>query len=464
MKILFVYTDINVRGGALSYHFGVGQLSAVLKQHGHDVRLLHMFGKLDIDALKQSLTQFDPGIVAFTVVYPQFRFVKRIIETLRPWNAFVLAGGPHFTVKPDSVAEIEGLDAVCIGEGEYAMLDLAAALEREEPVRGIHNLWVRHKDGSVTKNPTRPFIENLDELPFYDREICDYQAIIDSDFQTATFQFGRGCPFSCTYCSNHVIRDAQAGPYVRFRSVDAALEEIGAVTSRYKVKYLYLNDDTFMVKKSFFEEFCRRYRERFSFPFFVNGRPEQITPEVCQLLKEAGCQRMTMGIEHGDEGFRNKVLRRRMSNDQIVRAFELCRAAGFKTKSHNLVGLPYETPELHMETVRLNSRILPDSFNLHIFEPYPGTTLGDVCWKEGLVDPKREDAEFVGQTDTILKMPQFPREQILKCFRRFAFRVYRKHSLLKAIPYYVYYSRYGEFLVRLLQPVKRFIRKAAMGV
>lgn len=464
MRVLFVYTDINVRGGALSYQFGIGMLSAVLKAGGHDTRLHHMFGSFDLEPLRRTLAEYEPDIVGFSVVYPQWRFVKRIVEELRPWKAFTIFGGAHPTVVPDCIEQVEGLDAVCVGEGEHPLLDLANALRDGRPVDGIANLIVRRPDGSIARNPTRPFIPDLDALPFYDREVCDYQAIVDSDYATATFQFGRGCPYTCTYCSNHVIRKAQAGKYVRFPSVDHALEEVRRVTRNYKVQYLYLNDDTFMADKKFFFEFCGRYPREFSYPFFVNGRPEQITEEVCKVLKEAGCQRMTMGIEHGNEEFRTQVLGRRMSNEAIVRAFDLCRKYGFKTKSHNLVGLPHETPAIHMETVAINQRILPDSFNLHIFEPYPGTVLGDVALKEGLVDPERADAEFVGQTDTILRLPGFPRKEILRAFRLFAFRVYRKHSLAKAIPYLVYYSRWGEPLIRLLQPFKRIIRKFAMGV
>jgi radical SAM superfamily enzyme YgiQ (UPF0313 family) len=246
--------------------------------------------------------------------------------------------------------------------------------------------------------------------------------------------------------------------------VDHILAEIRQLTDKYRFKFLYLNDDTFLADKKFFFEFCERYPKEFSFPFGVNARPEQINEEVCEALKKAGCIRMTMGIEHGNEEFRTKVLNRRMTNESIIRAFALCRKAGFKTKSHNLVGLPHETPAIHMDTVRINQQIQPDSFNLHIFEPYPGTVLGDIALKEGLIDPQRADAEFVGQTDTILRLPGFPREEILRAFRLFAFRVYRKHSLLKAIPYLVYYSRWGEPLIRVLQPFKRIVRKFAMGV
>jgi anaerobic magnesium-protoporphyrin IX monomethyl ester cyclase len=464
VKILFVYTDINVRGGALSYQFGIGQLSAVLRQHGHATRLHYMFGDLDLDALRACVAEYKPDVVGFTLVYPQYRFVKKAIEALAPWPAFTICGGAHTSVMPNCLEDIAGLDAICIGEGEYPMLDLVKALEAGTPVDGIPNLWIKKPDGTIIRNKPRPFIEDLNELPFYDREFCDYQAIIDSDFKVATFQFGRGCPFSCTYCSNHIIRAAQEGRYVRFRSVAGALEEVRQVVNRFDVKSLYFNDDTFMVNKPFFEGFCEQYPREFSYPFLVNARPEQINEDVCRRLKEAGCTRVTMGVEHGDEQYRAEVLGRRMTNATIIQAFDLCRKYGLKTKAHNLVGLPHETPAIHMQTVELNARILPDSFNLHIFEPYPGTTLGDVCVQENLIDTDRQDAEFVGQTDTILKLPGFPREEILRNFRLFGFRIYRKKSLLKALPYYVYYSRYGEALVRLLQPVKRIIRRLAMGV
>jgi radical SAM superfamily enzyme YgiQ (UPF0313 family) len=436
----------------------------VLKAHGHETRLHHMFGRYDVAPLRAVLEAWQPDVVGFTVVYPQWRFVKRVLADLSPWRAVTICGGAHPTVVPQCLEEVPELNAICVGEGEYPLLELVEALREGRSLESIPGLWVRRKDGTVVRNDPRPFIEDLDALPFYDREFVDYQAIIASDFKTATFQFGRGCPFDCSYCSNHVIRKRQHGPYVRFRSVTRSLEEIRRVVTRFQVKYLYLNDDTFMVTRSWFEEFCDRYPREFEYPIFVNARSEQINEDVCRRLAAARCQRVTIGIEHGNEAYRAEVLRRKMTNASIVRAFELCRQYGFKTKAHFLVGLPCETPELHRDTVRLAAQIQPDSFNLHIFEPYPGTRLGDLCWREGLIDREREAVEFVGQTDTVLRMPQFPRAEILRCFRRFAFRVYRRRSLLKAIPYYVYYSRWGEPLIRVLQPLKRVIRKFAMGV
>ena len=464
MKVLFIYTDINVRGGAMSYQFGTGIISAVLKQHGHDTRLHHMFGAFDMEPLKMTIAEYRPDVVAFSVVYPQWRYAKKIIEDLRPWKAFTIFGGAHPTVVPECLGQVQGLDAICVGEGEYAMLELVEALRDGKPVDGIKSLWVKKPDGTIVKNPTRPFIQDLDSLPFYDREMADYQAIIDSDIQTANFQFGRGCPYTCTYCSNHVLRKTQEGKYVRYPSVEYAIEEVRRVVKNYKVRYLYLNDDTFLADKRFWQGFCAAYQAEFTLPFFINARPEQITPENCAALKAAGCTRVVMGIEHGNEEFRTKVLNRRMTNDSIAHAFDLCRAAGFKTKSHFLIGLPHETLEIHMDSVRLAQRILPDAFTLHIFEVYPGTVLGDIAVKEGLIDRERENTEFIGQTDTALRLPGFPREEILRCFRLFPFRVYRKTAPFKALLFYFYYSPYAGVLVKIFSPFKRILRKLAMGV
>ncbi len=464
MKILFVYTDINVRGGARSYQFGIGSLSAVLKRSGHQTGLHYMYGRYDTAPLKAEIANFQPDIIAFSAVSPQFQYVRQIVADLQPFRAFSLLGGQHATLAPECLEHLPGLNAVCVGEGEQPMLELVEALQAGKSVDAIRNLWIRKQDGTLIRNPTRPFIENLDDLPFVDRELFDYQAIVNSDFDTALFMFSRGCPYNCTFCSNHALRVKQEGRYVRFRSVESCLHEIREVSHRYRVKALYFNDDCFTARRDFVEEFCARYKEELSLPFDINARPETLNDDMCRRLKEAGCRRISIGIENGSEKFRREVLGRSTTNEQIVRAFEACRKAGLKTKSFNIVGFPMETPAIFRETVELNARIHPDSVIIGIFEPYPGTKLAEVCLKEGFMNPGHMDQAFMGRTDTILNMPQFPRREILRCFRNFAFNVYRKNNFKKALFLRVYYSRHGEFLLRLLAPFRNILRRATMGV
>jgi len=464
MKVLFVYTDINVRGGAKSYQFGVGMLSAMLKKHGHETRLFYMYGRYRPERLKQEIAFWQPDVIAFSAVSPQYPYVQKIFRDLAPFPAFTILGGHHATLAPQCLEEMDGLDAICIGEGVHPLLDLVEALKVKRAPEDIRNLWIKKKDGTILRNPARPFAENLDELPFCDRELFEYQQIIETDFQTALFMFSRGCPYQCTFCSNHALRQKQEGAYVRFRSVESCLQEIREVTTRYRVAALYFNDDCFTAQRQFVIRFCEAYRLEFNLPFDINARPETLTDEMCRILAEAGCRRISIGIENGSEKFRRDVLGRNQSNDRIVEGFANCRKHGIKTKSFNIVGFPFETPEIFQETIDLNARINPDSVIIGIFEPYPGTKLNELCLAEHFIDPARVGDQFVGRTDTILNMPRFSRRAILRAFRNFAFNVYKRHSLKKAIFLRVYYSRYGEFLVRLLAPVKNLLRRATMGV
>ncbi|MCK4419909.1 radical SAM protein, partial [Candidatus Aerophobetes bacterium] len=337
------------------------------------------------------------------------------------------------------------------------------ALENKQDITKIKNLWIK-KNGRVYRNPARPFIENLDDLPFPDRELFPYQSVIDSDFGTALFMFTRGCPYNCSYCSNDALRRIQEGKYVRFRSVDGCIQEIKEVISNYKVKSLYFNDDIFTLNKEFVFEFCEKYKAQIHLPFDINARVETISKGICRELRKAGCRRINIGIESGNPYIRNKVLNRKMSNEQIVSAFSVARQAGLKTKSFNMVGFPYETAQHFQDTVKLNAEIKPDSVILNIFDPYPGTKLGIECGKKGWVDFKKMGKEFVPRTDTILNLPGFPREKILKCYKEFAYNVYRDQSLVKGIFYRIYYSSHGEQLVRILAPFKRVLRRLAMGI
>jgi radical SAM superfamily enzyme YgiQ (UPF0313 family) len=191
---------------------------------------------------------------------------------------------------------------------------------------------------------------------------------------------------------------------------------------------------------------------------------ETLTEELCVRLKEAGCRRVNMGIESGNPYIRNQVLNRRMNNEQIVEAFRAAKKAGLKTKSFNIVGFPNETPEHFQDTIRINQAINPDTVILAIFDPYPGTRLYDECKENGYLSQERQQEKFIPRTDTVLELPSFPRKEIRKCYRNFAFNVYKRHSITKAVLYRIYYSDHGEWLIRVLSPLKKIVRRLAMGI
>ncbi len=464
MKILFIYTDINVRGGAQSYQFGIGQVSAMLKKHNHETSLHYMFGSCDTEPLFETIKEYQPDLLAFSTVSPQFNYVKQVLEALPDGHPPTLLGGQHATLCPSCLKDTKNLDAICIGEGEYPALELVEAIRDNKSIDNIQNLWIKKPDGTIIENDCRPFIEDLNELPYPDRDIFDTQAIIDSDFKTVLFMFSRGCPYKCSFCSNHALRKKQDGKYVRFLTPDSCLVEIRDITKKYDVEALYFNDDCFTVSIDFVREFCEKYKAEFKYPFDINARPESLSDEICEILADAGCRRVSIGIECGHEQFRKDVLKRPMTNDRIKEAFASCHKYGLRTKSFNIVGFPGETAEIFEDTVKLNAEIKPDSVIIGIFEPYPGTELADVCISEKYIDPARAEDSFIGRTDTVLNMPNFPREEILKCFKTFAYRVYKNSNPKKAFMMRVYYSSAGQIILKLLSPFRSILRKVGMGV
>jgi len=460
MKVLFVYPDINVKGGAKSYHFGVGSLSAVLKQNGHETSLEYLFGSYNTGPLMQKIEQYRPQLIAITAVSFQFKYVRRILKEIKHLNIFTICGGTHISLAPWELEKTEGLDAICLGEGEEALLELVNNLQEGRDITDIKNIWVK-KDGKIYKNPCRPLIEDLNSLPFGDRELFDYQDIVNSDYDRAIFMSSRGCPYSCAYCCNSGLRELQDGKYVRFRSIENVIKEIKEVLSKYNIKYIYLNDDVFTVNHKYVQKFCDVYEKEITYPFEINTRVENLSIDMLKSLKSAGCYRVAMGIEQGNEKFRREILNRRMSNASIEEGFALAKKVGIRTKSFNIVGFPFETYKIHMDTVNLNRKVQPSSIVIYIFEPYPGTALYDMCVKNNFMG-NGDDKEFISRTDTTLKFPNFSRKEILNCYRNFAWRVYRGRSFKKAVLHKVYYSKYGELLIRLLSPFKKIVRKFAM--
>jgi len=466
MKVLFCYTDINMRGGAKSFHYGIAILSALLKKEGHQTSLYYMYPQYETKGLDVKIDDFRPDLLAFSSTSAQFHYIKQILSEIPlSKNIFTICGGPHVTLEPGVLESTPRLDSICRGEGEAALLELVDALENKRDIYQINNLWIKdRKNNVVHKNPSNRFVEDLESLPFPDRDLFPYQTIIDSDFGTALFMFARGCPFNCAYCSNQALKSVQEGKYVRFRSVDSCMKEIEEVLHKYTAKAIYVNDDLFTLNKAFVAEFCQEYKKRFDLPFDINTRVGFLTKEICKQLREANCRRVNIGIESGNPRIRQEVLNRKMTNEQIINAFKMIKNAGLKTKSFNMIGFPEETPEDFQDTIDLNKKIQPDSVILNIFDPYPGTPLGERCKKEGLIDYERMESKLIPKTDTVLNLSRFSRKEIKRFYKIFAYEVYKKRSIRRALFYRVYYSSLGEWLIRFLSPIKDLLRRWTMGI
>ena len=233
----------------------------------------------------------------------------------------------------------------------------------------------------------RPLTENLDTIAFPDREcVFKYKHVFCGPIKH--FIAGRGCPFDCTYCFNASYSALYKGKgrRVRWRSVDNVLAEIKEVIAKSPTQVVYFQDDTFITYRSWLREFAQKYEKEIGLPYHCHVRADLITGEIAGLLCDSGCNGVHLAIESGNEEVRKKLLKRPMSNWQILDAVYTHKDVGkiYNIMTQNILGLPDTTIEDDIKTLELNIECRPLYAWASIFHPYPRTQLGEYAKRSGL--------------------------------------------------------------------------------
>ena len=417
MRVLFIVQQIDYEPQ------GIMHLSSALKAAGHQVELA-------VGAHHDPLAvarEYRPDVAAYSVITGSQRYyldVNRRLKTELP-GIFSVFGGPHPTFFPEMIHD-EGVDGICRGEGEGALVDLVNGLADGggEAVLGLAN-WSFPQNGDALANPVRPYVEDLDSLPLPDRALVYDRAPIAARSKIKHFLTGRGCPYNCTYCFNHALSEIYRGKGSRFRqqSVDRVIEEVRWVRSTWPLEFVVFVDDTFVLSTEWLVEFAEKYPREVGLPFFCNTRANLVTAEQVRLLKDAGCHCVSMGIEAGNDRIRNDLLKRRMSKEQILEASRLIREGGLHLTTTSMIGLPTSTLENDFETLELNIQSRPSYAHVFIFQPYPRTELGEFTREHGWMVGTFDDIGEVAWDHSVLKFDDAHKRELAVLQRFFAIGV-----------------------------------------
>jgi len=402
VHLLFIVKEID------NEPHGILLISSLVKGAGHQVSLVVASEE---DPIAAAL-RLRPDVVGYTVYTGPHTWYLDLNQRLRAQlpGVFSIFGGPHPTFFPEMI-ERDGVDGLCIGEGEHATLDLLNALERAgDRVRltnpSIPNWWFR-VGGDVVRNPLRPLLsgEELDTLPFADRELLYGAHRQSRRSKIKPFITGRGCPYDCAFCFNKAYSDLYQGRGRRFRrrSPENVLRELKEVTSRYDVRFVLFMDDTFILQDAWLQEFMGRYKAEVGLPFWCQVRANLVNNGNSALFKDAGCVSVSFGIEAGNDRLRNKILNRNMSREQILGAAEILRRHGLTFMTNNMLGLPTGTLEDDLETLRLNAQCRPAYANVFLFQPYPKTALGEWAYEQGWMNGSFDDLSGSVSNNTVIK-------------------------------------------------------------
>ncbi len=397
-KVLFLQT--------VQFEFtGVMSISAYLKREGHQVDLL-LEGEEGKDFLSRIRT-YQPDLIAFSAMTgDHVRCLEIAGQVKKELNVPILMGGPHPTFFPETV-EHPALDLICRGEGEEAAAELCRRIDEQKDFSDVRNLWVK-RNGSIVKNDVGLGENELDRYPMGDREIY-YKYPYLRDYPTKPFITARGCPYLCSFCFNRDFNRMYHGKMkmLRRHSPQRALEEMLLVKNRYPLHRIFINDDIFILDKDWLAEFLPLYRQEVKLPFACNVRVNLINEEVVSLLKEAGCYLVMFGIESGDPQLRKEILNKNITDEQIRSAAGYFRKYDIKMKTFNIMGLPDETIEKAIKTIRLNADIKVDYPWCSILQPYPRTELAAIARAKGILPESfsLDDLQASFFSGSVLKQP-----------------------------------------------------------
>ncbi|OGZ35172.1 MAG: hypothetical protein A2V60_00510 [Candidatus Portnoybacteria bacterium RIFCSPHIGHO2_01_FULL_39_19] len=369
-------------------------------------------------------------------------------------------GGIHATTLPDEVIAEDCIDALCVGEGEEAILEFVDAISGSNITRtDIQNLWIKKND-IVHKNPVRP-LKDINKLPFLDYSIYDPRQFL-RPFEGKIIKSGdvqdiRGCPRRCPYCANSVLNELYPIGRVRFFSPERFVEEMKFLTKTYDLKFFKIfSEDMLLRNVDDFARLSELYQKEVNVPFTSHAHPHTVTREKAKLLKKMNCASISMALESGNYEFRKNILKRDYTDETYIEKVRILKEEGIRVAALNMMGMPYETKEMIFDTFRLLKKARPSLANISMFFPYRGTPLGDTAVKEGYASEEEIKPARSDMSKTILKMPQISQKE-LNGIRKMSY-FYLHYSEILYPLFQVCYEEniFSRFLLRLLIKLNRF--------
>ena len=381
MKILLIkpFIKYEARGNEVP-PLGLAYIGAVLEKAGHTVKILDRLTlKQSLDDFRAYLQQFSPDIVGITCMTPEYSAAIQDMLTVAEQlpDAIIIFGGNHPTLFPeDMLKDHSEIDYIVIGEGEVTFQELVAAIETQsnnlETIKGIA---FREDAERIIITPPREFVKDLDSLPLpaYHLLPMDKYMFYHPKIEGRKYVMlitSRGCPYKCSFCAHPVF-----GRKVRYRSIETVMKEIDFLVYRFGVHTLTFVDDTFITKQDRIVRLCNEIIQRdYELLWSCVTNLHTVNRETLLKMREAGCIRISYGVESADPIVLNAIHKSRRPG-LTEEVFQMTREAGIESFAYFMLGLPGETKK----TLRLNKKLIktiqPDYIQFTVLTPFPGSEI-----------------------------------------------------------------------------------------
>ena len=358
--------------------------------------------------IRGKISSFQPDLVGISVLTAKLPSAFRIADICKDINpnVRVVVGGHHPTIRPDEMLSNENIDFVIRGEGEETLYELLQALQTTAVdyhiIPGLSFRW----NGDVIHNKDRGPIKDLDLLPIPARDrLFDVETY--SPIQLSMVMTSRGCPYNCGFCASKNMW----GRSVRYRSIDNILDEIKELKNKYCIKNIIFMDDSFTIDRERIEKFCSVLtKNHIDITWSCLTRVNAISDELITLMKKAGCTKIDIGIESGNQRILN-LINKKITLEQARDAVRILRRHKMYWSGFFMFGFPTETEEEVLDTVRFMKELKPNWANISIFVPYPGTDLFNLCREKKLIDDKIDYCMYSHQSPYICFTEKISKER-----------------------------------------------------
>jgi radical SAM superfamily enzyme YgiQ (UPF0313 family) len=389
-------------------------VAAILRKEGFTVNLKDCSNDdISFEHLREIVKAFKPKLVISNTSTPSIDSDLKVASLTKEIDKDIKT--VFFGIHPTALAEEvfrdnTDVELIAHGEPEYTLRDLAIALRDNLSLSSVKGLIYKADNGEVIRNEERPFIENLDELPYpaWDLVNIDGYRLPITNEPFLLVLTGRACPYPCTFCA----AAAFYGKKPRLRSWQKIVGEMKHVKGRFNINnFLFWSENAICDREQMYDIARGLEREVPGVKWVCNGRVDQMDEELLTAMKKGGCWMIGYGVEAGTQRVLD-LMKKNIKVEDIERAVKLTKKVGIEVTGHVIVGYPGETREDILSTMKLLKKLDLDYMQVYCCVPFPGSALYEEAKKSGWI--ASNDWSMYEQNFSVLSTPHLSAQEVMK--------------------------------------------------